>query len=179
MMGLKYLNQVNEDLLSINISSERVCNNLETLKVSEMRLRNESEEFPVFVTGVGDRILTIGISSSEKVIELKERIQKITDWSLNDVKMFYGTKILNDSKLIMEDGIEKESILTCLISLRGGGGTNVIDKKKSDAICEDYTGDTVKFETFKKQIKPIIAYKLYNDGSYKANSGNAGVGYMF
>ena len=78
----------------------------------------KSHTLQLFIYGIDDGIISICVSSSDRVMTIKNEIRKKTNADLSKSYLMFGTKILRDDWFLEDYGISDLSNITILFSLR-------------------------------------------------------------
>ena len=78
-------------------------------------------ELQIFIKTLNGETITIQANSSDKIITIKEKIQKKQDNLLpSHQRLIYGGKQLEDDKTLMDYNIQSEATLHLVVRLKGG-----------------------------------------------------------
>ncbi len=78
-------------------------------------------ELQIFIKTLNGDTITIQANSSDKIITIKEKIQKKQDNLLpSHQRLIYGGKPLEDDKTLMDYNIQSEATLHLVVRLKGG-----------------------------------------------------------
>ena len=78
-------------------------------------------ELQIFIKTLNGDTITIQANSSDKIITIKEKIQKKQDNLLpSHQRLIYGGKQLEDDKTLMDYNIQSEATLHLVVRLKGG-----------------------------------------------------------
>ncbi len=78
-------------------------------------------ELQIFIKTLNGETITIQANSSDKIITIKEKIQKKQDNLLpSHQRLIFGGKQLEDDKTLMDYNIQSEATLHLVVRLKGG-----------------------------------------------------------
>jgi large subunit ribosomal protein L40e len=80
----------------------------------------EQPSFNILVKTLTGKTICVSVRNSDTILELKEKIQKRERIPPDQQRFVFSSQQLEDDKTISEYKIGEESILTLILSLRGG-----------------------------------------------------------
>jgi hypothetical protein len=83
-------------------------------------------QMQLFVRLLDGKTKVFMIDNVCNVLDLKQKIQDEENILIEEQKLFYCSKVLNNDLLIADAGINNNSTITLMMGLKGGTGANVL-----------------------------------------------------
>jgi large subunit ribosomal protein L40e len=84
----------------------------------------------IFVKSLTGKTITISVELTDTVLSVKERIHDIENIAVEEQRLIFSGKQLNDAEILESYGVQAESTLFLVLRLRGGVGSITYKKNK-------------------------------------------------
>jgi len=84
----------------------------------------------IFVKSLTGKTITISVELTDTVLSVKERIHDVENIAVEEQRLIFSGKQLNDAETLESYGVQAESTLFLVLRLRGGVGSITYKKNK-------------------------------------------------
>jgi ubiquitin len=95
----------------------------------------------IFVKSLTGKTITISVELTDTVLSVKERIHDVENIAVEEQRLIFSGKQLNDAEILESYGVQAESTLFLVLRLRGGVGSITYKKTAELSNGDDPSSD--------------------------------------
>lgn len=81
-----------------------------------------SQKMRISIRTLSGSLITLDVNSFDTIKDVKAKIQDKEGTPVDDQRLFFDAKRLEDNRTLVDHNIQTESVIDLLLGLRGGGG---------------------------------------------------------